>query len=333
MSGEELKDYQLDGEFKNWPRRPDLMTANALYLFAAMGNMLLVAARALFSCAGMLSAPLNAALGCVYEAGVLALLPLTVVANRPGVERAFRLNPPKASAVGIACALALAAVPLMSDLTTLYRMAIQALGGRISSLSAGVQWENLPWMLVFSAAIPAICEEIMFRGALMGAWERRGTRYALLVSSAMFAALHGSIEGLPAHFLMGLVCGTLAINADSLYCAIAFHMTYNGATLLLSTKQLTESEIELAARSLYAYLGGTAGVLLVLLRMGIALVIFAVLMLAASSDREKQQRPFEREGKVDRKKLGWRELVVLLSAVVTVIGLYALDLCGIVGLM
>ena len=143
MSGEELKDYQLDGEFKNWPRRPDLMTANALYLFAAMGNMLLVAARALFSYAGMLSAPLNAALGCVYEAGVL----------------------------------------------------------------------------------------------------------------------------------------------------------------------------------------------LVLLRMGIALVIFAVLMLAASSDREKQQRPFEREGKVDRKKLGWRELVVLLSAVVTVIGLYALDLCGIVGLM
>jgi membrane protease YdiL (CAAX protease family) len=83
------------------------------------------------------------------------------------------------------------------------------------------------------AAMPAICEELLFRGFVLSAWESRGTRYAIGVTAALFALLHGNLYGLPAYLLVGAVAGFLAFSLDSLYAAMVYHTVYNTTCLVL----------------------------------------------------------------------------------------------------
>ena len=91
--------------------------------------------------------------------------------------------------------------------------------------------------LLAVAVIPAAAEEIFFRGALLTNLLQRGSRtQALLLTTAMFALMHGSLPGLPGHLLISLVLTLLMLCGGRLYAPVLAHMVYNllalaGATL------------------------------------------------------------------------------------------------------
>jgi membrane protease YdiL (CAAX protease family) len=57
--------------------------------------------------------------------------------------------------------------------------------------------------------LPAVFEELAFRGILMQSLRRFGDGFALICSSLVFAFAHRSLVLMPNAFLMGLVIGTL----------------------------------------------------------------------------------------------------------------------------
>ena len=71
------------------------------------------------------------------------------------------------------------------------------------------------FQLIFVGALPGICEELMFRGVMLPAFERRGRMYGVVVSAALFALMHGSVSGLPVHFGLGMLMGLMAVRLDS----------------------------------------------------------------------------------------------------------------------
>ncbi|MBE5797613.1 MAG: CPBP family intramembrane metalloprotease [Clostridiales bacterium] len=79
-----------------------------------------------------------------------------------------------------------------------------------------------------AAVIPAVSEELLFRGALLGNLRRNGPAWqSLLLTTAMFALMHGSPAGLPGHLLIGFVLSALMLRTGRLAMPVAAHLIFN----------------------------------------------------------------------------------------------------------
>ncbi len=89
------------------------------------------------------------------------------------------------------------------------------------------------WLFLFTfALLPALCEEIAFRGYILtGLRKRYRPRTAIVLCSFMFALFHMNVfQFLPAFFL-GIVLGLLTVRSQSLVPAMMFHFLHNTALL------------------------------------------------------------------------------------------------------
>lgn len=83
-------------------------------------------------------------------------------------------------------------------------------------------------MVLAVAVVPAVAEEMLFRGALLTNLLRTGSRWqAAALTVLMFALLHGSPAGLPGHLIISLLLTLLMMHTGSLAVPIAVHMLYN----------------------------------------------------------------------------------------------------------
>ncbi len=89
-------------------------------------------------------------------------------------------------------------------------------------------------MLVKSAVIVPLCEELFFRGYLLAALREAGVRGAMVFSAVFFALVHGVDAMLLPRLLLGLLLGLMMVRTDSILAAILLHAMYNLTLLLLS---------------------------------------------------------------------------------------------------
>ncbi len=101
------------------------------------------------------------------------------------------------------------------------------------------QFQAVPlWLIVATmAVVPAICEELCFRGFVFGALRTRldGVWTAIL-SAALFGVFHEVLFSgrlLPSTFL-GLVLGFVRLRSGSVLPGILLHALYNGLLLSVS---------------------------------------------------------------------------------------------------
>lgn len=97
------------------------------------------------------------------------------------------------------------------------------------------------YMLVF-ALLPAVCEELAFRGFILTGLRRRfrnGT--AILICSFLFAVSHMNVFQFLPTFVLGLVLGVLAVRGGSVLPGMAYHLVHNGLLIgLTCAEQLAE---------------------------------------------------------------------------------------------
>jgi membrane protease YdiL (CAAX protease family) len=90
------------------------------------------------------------------------------------------------------------------------------------------------------ALLPAVCEELVFRGVLA---RSLGRRYSLVVAAAIsalvFSAYHLSpVQAVPT-FTLGLVLGAIAIRADSVLPTMLAHGLNNAMAIAMSRGELS----------------------------------------------------------------------------------------------
>ncbi|MDQ2068701.1 CPBP family intramembrane glutamic endopeptidase [Natronospira bacteriovora] len=77
-----------------------------------------------------------------------------------------------------------------------------------------------------------LAEELLFRGLILrGMLARFPPWAAILISTALFAMLHGHPVHATITAVLGLACALLVIHGRSIWPAIALHCAYNGTTL------------------------------------------------------------------------------------------------------
>ena len=227
-------------KIENQPR-PTLFAASGFVLLAAVGLWISTLLELLLPDAGM------AIVNALYYLPFMLLPVGLYMLRQPGLVPAMRLNALPVLPTLSAALLGLLSVYVASMLSAVWGTALDALGLRGLSGAPVPQSEaELVTSILTLAAMPAICEELLFRGFVLSAWESRGTWFAMGVTAVLFALLHGNLYGIPAYLLVGAVAGYLAFALDSLYAAMIYHTVYNASCLVLPYLASGQGEADVA---------------------------------------------------------------------------------------
>ena len=208
--------------------RPTLFAASGFVLLAVIGLWISTLVEVLFPNSGI------ALVNALYYLPFMVLPVGLYMRRRPGLGAAMRLNALPLLPTFSVALLGLLTVYVASLLSAAWGAGLDALGLRsLDGFPPAQSERELLLSILTLAAMPAICEELLFRGFVLAAWESRGTRFAIGVTALLFALLHANLYGLPAYLLVGAVAGFLAYALDSLYAAMIYHTVYNTACLVI----------------------------------------------------------------------------------------------------
>jgi sodium transport system permease protein len=95
------------------------------------------------------------------------------------------------------------------------------------------------WLLVLALAImPAVCEELAFRGFILSGLRHMGHRWrAIALASFFFGVTHGVVQQSLMAIGIGMLIGFVAVQSGSIVPGMIFHAIHN--TLALASTQWT----------------------------------------------------------------------------------------------
>jgi len=188
--------------------------------------------------AGRMSPIMIIAAGLIVAVAGPPVLLALVFTSRP--RTTLRLRWPGFGHLAFGVGLALAVNPLVNELRPLVegffpvsstvKQALETLEGQIPNLATA--------LLVF-AVLPAVCEELAFRGYILsGLQSAHRVWTAILLSALLFGLLHvlqSLYQQLFNATLLGILLGLMAIRSRSLIPCLAFHFTNNALVVLSGT--------------------------------------------------------------------------------------------------
>jgi membrane protease YdiL (CAAX protease family) len=190
---------------------------------------------------------------------VVFIMPAAVyMALTGGSVAALRIRP-----VGVGHILILiSAVALLTSGSLLINLRLAGYGylesrynlyGIFVSKNSGSAGDVIYHVLAY-AALPAVCEEYLFRGVLCGEYDREGTAASLLMSSLFFALLHFDLRMFPTFFFAGLVLALVFYACRSLVASVAVHLVYNLFSLFGRT--VIQTLYDLGGSRLFTFICG-----------------------------------------------------------------------------
>ncbi len=145
--------------------------------------------------------------------------------------------------------LTVAVICLGSPLANAFVKLVELIGYRTENVTSVVvdSGSDLALTLVFVALIPAVAEEYLFRGNIARGLSKNGYFFAIFVSSALFAFMHGNPLQLVHQFILGVVCAVLYFSTRSLVPSIILHFLNNALALVLGYLENLGKPINLSA--------------------------------------------------------------------------------------
>ena len=151
------------------------------------------------------------------------------------------------------------------------------------------------WLLLAYAALPAFCEEMIFRGIVLSEYEEKyGKVCAFAMSTVFFAFLHFNISKLPVYLFAGALLTALLYATRNLFCTMLAHFAYN-VFGIFGQQYVTE---------FYVTAGNMWAVVIVLL----AMLLLSASVFCGSASRlygmySKNDAPSDEVEKTDKKTL------------------------------
>ena len=166
---------------------------------------------------------------CSLYAFLLLLLSRSKL--RPDLQVFGKFSP---SWVGKGYLLALVSVFLLNLLTTSLLGTSPQSENPVLQLFVGAPVWKVAILGLLVVVIGPIFEEILFRGWLYGGLRKKwGDAWALVISSLLFALIHGDAPALPALFVLGLIFAWVYRRSGSLWTSILVHAMWNATTFSL----------------------------------------------------------------------------------------------------
>lgn len=316
-------------------RKPSVFAASFLFLLAGMGKLVgeyvawpfVFLAGRLF---GGVDAGAQSQLTQFLYYILFVALPVMLYARRdPGIASHLRIEPLKGRVAALSVLTAAVAVLFINCVSQLWFILVQCMGGTIpaSGVAVPTTVRGLASAVILSAVLPGICEELLFRGLMLSAWEERGSLRAVTTVSLLFTLLHGNLLGIPSEFICGVLLACIVISSGSLFAGMVFHTVFNSTLLIASYWART---VETDAEAAYT------GVLSLLPFLLGALLFGSILMFLMRRFRALRLRDGRKTFGVPpcpERPVRMSELIVQISGVIVASVWYVIDLFRISGFL
>ncbi len=162
-------------------------------------------------------------------------------------QRQFPLSPTKSTTGGVAFFGVLAAVGMcfLANFITSYIVAFfEELGAsspEMPEMNDGTLTSYFLNLFVM-AVLPALLEEMIFRGYYMQVLRPYGDWFAVFMTSILFSLMHGNLQQVPFAFLVGLALGWLLIYTNNIWLPVAVHFINNALSVTLDAIHMNSSE-------------------------------------------------------------------------------------------
>ncbi len=124
--------------------------------------------------------------------------------------------------------------------------------------------------LLQTAAIPALAEEFAFRGVVLGILRPYGDKFAIIISSVLFAVVHGNFVQIPFAFCTGVMLAYCVVRTNNLWPAVLVHFINNAYSVLVT---FFADDLSTFATFILAYMwlifGGIGVMLLLVTKQGV----------------------------------------------------------------
>jgi len=104
---------------------------------------------------------------------------------------------------------------------------------QFEKLMAPVLCGNLLLSVALVAFLPAVSEEMLFRGIMLSGFSRRSKTLGVVLTALLFSMVHFYPRALPI-FPLGLVLGYVVIRTGSIFAGMLVHFANNAATLVVA---------------------------------------------------------------------------------------------------
>ena len=143
-------------------------------------------------------------------------------------RKTLLLSRPPMMTLPLAMLLAVALHPVALALQRVLMWLYPVDASLMEGFSSLLKDANLPQILLVFALLPALCEEVAFRGFILSGLRHNGHAWrAVLISSIFFGLAHSILQQSIAAVAIGMVLGYLAVQTGSLWPCVVFHMTHN----------------------------------------------------------------------------------------------------------
>ena len=138
----------------------------------------------------------------------------------------------------IAIAVGIVALFGIQYFISLCDMALVAVGYPMQDNISILPLNNFGWYILnlfVLALLPAICEELIFRGVVLKGLRRNFSDItAVLLSALMFCLMHGNLQQFAYTFLLGVVLGWIATRTGSIFSSMIVHFVNNFIVITLA---------------------------------------------------------------------------------------------------
>jgi membrane protease YdiL (CAAX protease family) len=211
------------------------------------------------------------------------------------------------------------------------------LGGDITDLMT----RSLPVSILLIAVLPAVCEELLFRGMIQRGLEKLGAGWSVLLSGILFGLFHFDFQRLAAQTIIGLLSAYVVYRTGSIFNGMILHFMNNGLLTMISNLTIKyqggEAQIvtdpfatpefinaaEQAGMTLEQYLGLMAGVFTVLLAISGGVLIGLIIAVKAIT-KDKVEKPVKVKGSAKGLLIGIPGLL-MIGIVYTALALTLLE--------
>lgn len=129
--------------------------------------------------------------------------------------------------------ISLGCIYVANPLNDLFMLLLETLGYTPSAMTFSIT--SLPQVMIalpLVAILPAICEELLFRGVVLRGYERYSPAAAVIMSALLFGFMHSSLEQLVATTIIGIILAIVVMVTDSLWASIVIHFINNAFALI-----------------------------------------------------------------------------------------------------
>lgn len=184
----------------------------------------------LFEVAGIFTMPFFGTVGAQMEIYFMTFLFALFLAGKHKSELEIPIEKPKAKLILFTAGLTVCGIPVAMLLNAFVGLFITSGADTVEDVAKYPLW----LALTAFAIVPAIVEEYVFRGVVLGEYLKIETGAAVLISSIFFALLHFSLGSVLYGFFFGCIFALVRIATGNLTYTVIMHLIFNSINVLLS---------------------------------------------------------------------------------------------------